>query len=835
MTVATVAVTALGQMGGGGSMPYLDTLVPPVRDERDLIERLLKLGLRDDGHRVDLGPLDVATLNLVVRLLHRSDRNLLLEFPRGGHDFAVLLGIYLQLRRRGARMNGDCGPDGFDGPVVVVGLNTNLTERLRRIKIGGTSLSDALAARRARSDGTVVDLTGHLSRALDWPEGLLYLNTSLGWPRLRGVRPGVVVIDRGTFKDPETMDRALAWAAAQQSSRVVVIGQHADQVNPQMNDDQTWLRWVWTPGLRFNVLEEVGSRRCCGPLSSNPLLVVPPGPIGTALYRAPAISRLRRRILATISSARRTGRAFPRPLVDLVRLIRMLESLWGAVVTANSWAVVEPRGATIAALVRSVRESRSDQLGGAWGSFAETQWPELRLQALQLAELMDAYNPRLDLLAALLDWAALERPGQRVVVRTHARWAAGALLADLVASYPRFEPMIGDGDPETAAVTAFAYSDRLPWAQTPCLELHLGVPAPWRRAALLSAEASEHVVVLDEDEVPWLSIVLGALDDDATYAITRASECLGIDLPQVTHIAKPEKVFGSLAIDSRGEVGAETSEPLPRIDLGRLFAAFAAVDDPGGAGDAAVEVPDAPTSGRLVLARQLSLEPGNALYWLPSDARAEVLAGARYCTVAVADLTAGMQLLLPRGESREQLYERLLLAARQDVDLQAVMLLLRRFRLAVRELHDRYGSWDGVARRLRQWGSEVTNGQTCRLWATGESIAPADLQDIQRVGRLAWDDSLLLDGTWQRIGRGAEELRRLHQRLGTLVSRAISEATTGRPGPNLARLSEECGIDAAEILEEFEVRRIRHVRPSATVPAGQLRRVLPATSANRPA
>jgi hypothetical protein len=824
------------QADGGGSVSYLDALVPPERDERDLFERLLRLGLRDDHHRVDLGPLDEATLNIVVRSLHHSGRNLLLVFPRGRHDLAVLLGIYLQLRRRGARLNAIFGPDSFDGPIVVVGLNTNLTDRLRRIKIGGTSLSDGLAARRVRSDGSVVDLAGHLSRALDWPEGLLYLNTSLGWPRLRGVKPGVVVIDRATFSNPLTMERALEWAAAQQSRRVIVIGEHADLIEPQMSDERIWLRWVWTPGLRTDVVAEVGSRRCCGPLSTNPLLVAPPQRLGSVVYRAPAIARLRRRIMATVRSAKRPGRPFPRPLVDLVRLVRTLDSLWGTVENANYWAAAEPRGATIAALVRSVQATRSDQLGGFWETFAETQWPELRLQALEFAELISAFNPRLDVLAALLDWAAQERPGRRIVIRTHARWAAGALLADLVAAYPRFEPLIGDGDDATEAVAALAYSDRLPWAQAPCLEVHLGVPAPWHRTALLSAEATEHLVVVDEDEVAWLSTIVDALDDDATSAVNACADVLGLDLPQVVHIQTAEIVFGPVAIDSRGEDEPEPLEPMPRVDLGRLFASFTAVQDLQDDATAGDQATEACTSGRLVLARPVTLSPGDSVYWLPLDGRAEVLVGERYSTVAVADLTPGTRLLLPRGESREQLYERLLLAARQDVDLQAVSLLLRRFRIAVRELHDRYDSWDGVARELSKWGSDVSSGQTCRSWTTGDVIAPADIQDIQRVGRLAWNDSLLLDGTWRRIGRGAEELRRLHQRLGNIVSRAISEAVSGRPGPNLARLSQECGgIDATEILEEFDIRLVQRVGQSASIPTGQLRRLIVAASANRPA
>jgi hypothetical protein len=72
-------------------------------------------------------------------------------------------------------------------------------------------------------------------------------------------------------------------------------------------------------------------------------------------------------------------------------------------------------------------------------------------------------------------------------------------------------------------------------------------------------------------------------------------------------------------------------------------------------------------------------------------------------------------------------------------------------------------------------------------------------------------------------------LRRLHRELGRLLSSAIAEAASGQPGPNLRRLSELCGgMDVAEILEEFEVRRVRGVGPPTSVPSSQLRQLLPA-------
>ena len=83
-------------------MGYLDDLVPVAPDPSELIERLRRLRLTDNGRTVDLGPLDEATLNLMRHVLVTTNKDLSLELPRGRQDFAVLLGVFLQLVRRGA-------------------------------------------------------------------------------------------------------------------------------------------------------------------------------------------------------------------------------------------------------------------------------------------------------------------------------------------------------------------------------------------------------------------------------------------------------------------------------------------------------------------------------------------------------------------------------------------------------------------------------------------------------------------------------------------------------------------------------------------------------------
>jgi hypothetical protein len=234
-----------------------------------------------------------------------------------------------------------------------------------------------------------------------------------------------------------------------------------------------------------------------------------------------------------------------------------------------------------------------------------------------------------------------------------------------------------------------------------------------------------------------------------------------------------------------------------------------------------------PTGPRTVLARPVTLEPGDTVYWLPANARVEVFVGNRYTTVEATNLTSGMKLLIPRGETRDELYQRLQQAASRDTDVMTVGILLARFRKAVWSLYDQAGSWDEVARGLRTRGSSVTNGQTCRLWATGDAIAPDDVEDIRRVGWLTRNQALTAERAWEHLGTLADELRRLHRELGRLLSAAIAEAASGDHGSAIGKLSELCaGIDPAEILEEFEVRQARFVGLPALTSSNHIRRLL---------
>jgi hypothetical protein len=768
--------------------------------------------------------MDQATLNLVREVIVRTDKHLSLELPRGRNDFAVLLGVYLQLMRQGARYRHQFDSEDFGGVVAVIGRNTNLTERLRRIKIGRETLSECLGAQRVRADGRLTDLRGTIHDAGERTDWLLYLNSSLGWPAIPEVEVGVAVVDRASFRNPETLDRALAWCRAHHAGRIIVVGSLGDV--PPASTDKGWVRWAWTPRLRTDMVPELGTSPACGPLSTNCLLTVLPRPLGVALYSAPELASLRRTCLSAIAAARKVEGPFPRAVADAVRLVNLLASLWGEVSTANVWAAADPRGVSAATLAAHLQRSHGEDLRDSWAVFRETHWPDLRRSALRMAELLTERNPRLDLLLSLLDWAEANRPGARVAVRAHSRSAARALEIDLVAARPSLADLIAGDGPDDARLRVLPYSDVGAWASAPTLEIHLGVPAPWRRNALLSAEVSEHIVAVERDEVPWLRRSMSAVGADLRAALTAAGETLKLDGVPVGHLPHDRVVFGPIRIDDRGDHGEdiETNAGAAGPDLADLFADYsAALVQIDGSDDTDAASGNA---GRPVPAVPISLEPDGAVYWLPASAQAEVLTGARYSSISVSGLQPGMRLLIPRGEGRDGLYHRLLVSVNGEADVMAVDLILRRFRLAVWELYSRFGSWDSVARELAKSGSKVSTGATCSNWAHGNVIAPDDTADIRRVGRLAWADTLLVDRTWERIGVLAGRLRHLHQELGQLLSAALVEVASGNGGAHLKKLSDLCGgIDPTEILEEFEVRQIRAIGPSDDVPSGQLRRL----------
>jgi hypothetical protein len=807
---------------------YLDALVPSDPGEFELIDRINRARLKDGARPVPLGGLDEAVLNLIFEVLYSCDSNLQLCVPGGRQDLATALGIYLQLDRRGRAMRQGRDPDDLDGPIVVLGLNLNVTERLRRIRLGTHNLSEALVVGRVRGDGNVIGLAGVPSAARAWRHGLLYLNTSLGYPGLAQVRPEVAIIDGTTLRRPESLARALDWCARQEVRRILLLSELASEAAAALDVDSSWCTFPLTPAILRDVRQTLAVRADGGALSTNALIIPARRCPSAAVYRAPALALARRNALSAIAAARRIPAPKPQSIQNAVRLVNALSGLWGNPATADRIAVEQGRSFSVTGMTRRVGSDLGRDLHGPWATFRETRWTDLRRACLDLAGLVFEENPRLALLQQLLAWAEANRPGATICIRTVSRSGALALAEDLQAvGVGAASP----GDGQGPLITVRPYGERRPWSSTPALEFHLGVPPPWRRAGIFAASATEHVVALEQDEVPWFKSSLEMVSSTWEKDLEEVGARTDLEFPSGAGRVAARKVFGPVPIDHRGEQEASSElVDLPDFDLTGLFAAFTkSVMD-------AVEDPEEDDYVRpIVQARCLLLEPEARRYYVPLDARLEVLIGDDYHVLPLADLTPGMTVLVSRGESRGNLFTRLKLVAHSEVDVRAANLLLDRFRKAVRDLHEKEGTWEKVARAIQGYGSRVESGDACRAWAMGTSIGPDDVEDIRRVFWALGNNQMTADGTWQRLGAIAMQLRHMHGGLGQIISSAIVEATRGRPGPNCQVIAEKCGFDPLEVLEEFQVARVRSIGNPELVERSQLRHVLPPTETLPPA
>ena len=798
--------------------PYLDVLVPSDPGDFELVDRINRAKLKDAGRQVRLGCLDEALINLVIDELRSGDLHL--SVPAGRQDLAIALGIYLQLDRRGKAMRQRRDVDDFDGPIVVVGLNLNVTERLRLIRIGVNDLSKSLIAGRVRGDGDVIGLDGIPSRARAWRHGLLYLNISLGYPTLNQVQPEVVIVDATTLRNPDSLERALRWCTIHNARRILLVSELGSDTPTCVKTAPTWLSFPLTPAIVGDVRQTLGACHDGSALSTNALVTPLRRHPSVAVYRAPAIALARRQALCAIATARKLPSPQPESIRNAVRLVNGLGQLWGKPSTADRFAIEQGRTFSIASLDRRVATDQGMDLHGGWATFRETHWADLRRACLDLFRLISENNPRLALLKELLAWAEANRPGVPICIRTVSRSAASALIEDLKALKVS---VAASPDAEDAQVTVRPYSQRLPWTATSAIEFHLGAPPPWRHASIFAGSATEHVVVLEQDEVPGFKRSLEMLSASWEEDLKALSDATDLDFPLWAAAVSARKVFGPITIDHRGEEDAtEEFVQLPAFDLAGLFESFNstvihAVEDPE----------EANCASPTVQARCLTLDDGRR-YYLPLDSQIETLIADDYHVILLADLTSGMTVLLSRGESHGRLLARLKLASHNEIDVRAANLMLSRFRNAVKDLHAKEGTWEKVAKAIRRYGSQVESGATCHAWAFGTSIAPDDVQDIRRVFWAIGDNRLSADGTCERLGEIAKELRHLHRGLGHIISLAIGEVTRGRRGPNCEVVEQSCGFDPMEILEEFQVAKVRSIDSPELVDRSQLRHLLPA-------
>jgi hypothetical protein len=345
---------------------------------------------------------------------------------------------------------------------------------------------------------------------------------------------------------------------------------------------------------------------------------------------------------------------------------------------------------------------------------------------------------------------------------------------------------------------------------------------------LFSGAADEHLAVVEQSEYTWLERSADRALHGWHEQIRQTAAVLRLgEVPEPATPPLPV-AYGPVDLSRPSTAPEEPPQHDSRLalDLSALFedydAPAKAISTPAAPGRGATAVAaDGPVTATAVLT-----EPEGAVLWLPSDEQVDVLIGQRYARVPVAALTPGSRLLRARGDGQSRLHDRLVMVMHDSAEVTAMDTMIGFFRQAIIAVHEQRGSWPNVLTALKNLGSEVSSWQAVSKWADGSVIAPEDPQDIHRVALLARDTRLTAGGTWQRLARMAEELRRLHRALGHTAAAAMTEAARGTEGPALRQLKTLCsGIDVSEVLEEFDLVVVRRVGGQKSVSAAALGRV----------
>jgi hypothetical protein len=792
---------------GERSDGWIDVLVPAPGKDAGL-DALSGIELVDAGERFHLGPLDQALVSATEKHVSRrkaSNDILVQQVPRGRHDLAITLGFALQALR--LQTAGD--PFGalftFRGSVTVAGMDTAVQDRLRGVHLAGVSfargLAEGLGAKRVRADGTLVDPTGAVI-AFD-PRGrhLLYLNARVGWPDLAGEQGGVVIIDRTSLSSNDTLIEALRWAERHQPSGIIVLADLGDTSTCDASAAAGFLPCTlpWNPSLLDGLVDVLGRGSGVSALTTNVLLNATHRPVNAHLVDVDAsVDEAFRIGFRAAAVARRVRGVVPFQVTLATRLLTGTSRCVDDVDSYDRHAIDQPGGSSLRVLSRRLQRADGG-FSAPWRSFAQTYWAGLRHAALAAHGSIQTRNLKLEALVDVIDRVSRRQLQQRIVVRVSNRAAVASLTATLAQCHQDLVTRTG--------LTVHAWSERLPWTADPTVEIHAAPPPVYAQGVLWTGEATEHIVLAYSSELSLLQFISrhnGSFQRDAL----RASFT-------VFHLGEPPEPLDPLEVsEARGGDGRDVNLTIPAVDLERVLAEMAelsaAIDD-------ADDLATRPTI--VASSESLSLVPvlltTRHTWWLLPDAMVDALVGGHYRQRQVAELRAGDVVIVPRGAGRESLFTRLVAAYHRDADVADLDLVLSRFRRDCWRLYERCDhNWAEVRRAVERAGLNAVN-QT-RSWAEGETIAPADPEDVRRIADLVADIGLA--AAWARIPAVAAVLRSSHARLGRVVSRALEELGAGG-GEAIDQLNELLGRGAAEVLDEFVVARVESVGGAVHRPA----------------
>lgn len=791
---------------------WVDRLLP-VGDR--LFDAVSDLSLSDRGQKVRLGAIDQSIAAVLFSMMReggtgRSPKTLLIHVPRAAQDIAMLVGILAQLGRKYANLTapGSCADLG--GSVVIVGMDTAVQEKLGGISIERVALSEGLEVHRVRSDARLVRPSGEIVSFHPGVQRVLFLNTRVGWPRLKGEEDGLAVIDRTSFRSPEILRTAIKWSLSHSVRHLVVISDQGDMESEDIvrELDPSALIWSVIPELSSTLVRVVGTEATRSPFSTNVLLNRSGVKLRVTEIAALQIEQLFRECYDLLRRAREVDELLPYPLAAARRTLNVLNQLLGTGHSYNLAAALDHRSKSLRSLETAVHDVHASAFSGAWRSFAATRWARLRDSTLELLRIVNEDNPKFFGLLVTLDRLPREFPGRPIRVRVGSEAAASALIDDLLGF---------DIDATQGQISIAPWNKRLPSCETDALEILPAVPPLSRRAQLWSSEATDRFVILYEWERRFLDRLVRADRAGDQENLSRAFLSLNLG---------PAPVLGEAVVETfdrvrmGGRIDPQSGERGFEVDLEALTSDLeglaVATEDDGQGGEST------PTSsGSFATGVGIELMSGS-IWWVRAGSLVERLIGDRYHRTSLEHLEAGNTVIIPRGTGRDELFTRLVAAKHRDQDVQDLMDVLARWRRACRSVIEKCGNDPAVVEReLVAAHCSVTS----RLysWADGTTIGPEDDRDIERVAMIAGDEWLTRN--WRRIARIASELRGLHISIGQRISGALREVEVGE-GPNLSALARLLGTDASEILDEFDIATVNRILAPREIAGSLIGRVV---------
>lgn len=783
-------------MSADAGTDWVDALLPAIPPPE--VDAFARIQFRTDGATSLPGPGDQVLASILHAYLARriTNEHLVVQLPRGRQDIATLLAVFVQVLRANIwDQRGWSHMAAFSGPVVVVGTDSAVQRRLRDVQVQGANLrgglAEGLSACRVRSDGSVVTPSGTIASYEGGDRRLLYLNTRVGWPDIT-FQDAVGLLDRTTMT-VEAYQGALDFLAARRthhSTTVTFVGD-TETLDVLNRAGHTPRVWAMTPGVLADIHYSLGSGKGNTSLTTNALLTWKPS-WSLHLVDDPAVNKLVDQAFWALGHVNVSDRRPPRAVQSASSLVSALIRCPVDISEYSRAAAVEPYVSSPKSLARTL-ELRDTPFYGHWAAFQTAYWGSLRAAALGLYHHLTKTNPKTAAVLDAVDLIRRTQPASRIIVRV----SNGATVPLLQETLHRAR--LNDG-----RISIEPWSRNLRWKEAD-VEIWSGAP-PWaHRSHVFSAETQDKIAVCYQGEAVVLRKRTHQMLEAISDNVKATSSWLGL-----TSIASETATWNGPTTPRRIPHGTVSLD----VDLTRVADRLSSVLADSGEASLSRQTAESSSDEEAELI-PVFLSNGH-VWWLNPQRAVGVLVDGHYCHRLARELHPGDQLVVPRGEGRDEIFGRLVQAAHRRGDVSDLDVLLGRFRIACRSVWEECDrNWAEVKRRLEAVGAHAVN-QT-KSWAEGSTIAPEDPEDVRRIGELAGDRHLV--NSWATVAAIASEIRSLHSRLGRSLSQALGEVAARRPGSGITRLEEVLGPDAIEVLDEFIIMEATKVGDPESVSA----------------